>query len=633
MNRREFLLLGTLAGTSVTCNAVGTVDRDHTADDLPFLGKNWREWARLIDAQIPEASHVVNALSTYRRDAVILAVSNMQQACGPLAFHRVRRLVQVAAEHDPGITGRILDLVETNESWRVDCYALLSQFVERIESVADAFSDAATTADPYSAAFFLEPLIDAGKAISLPLIERLVHEYEELVADTRADEGYSDSPMRRNLLPDFGCLVRAVLCAEGAACERLSIFDRLLRLQRVGDDAASAFVPYLSQLGTDGTARLVSYAASTLRRTSESACVLLGLAPEFSATIFHKISLSPDAAYRTAAYRTLQKCVAVPNKLLLAAESALNDSDAGVRVWAAAALIRHCGRRPDAEAVLGWAVRRPENALRRWAMEGLADVAESVDAVDRNLAHLLRDTEEDVQLAALRRLQSSKVYSPTIVELIGNIWLGRVKADPLVRHEAFEYLAGAGPAGLSIAWQGLGGNSPRIHSQAIQLMGRLGPQAIEAAPALADYWQHGDPVHRESILRALGRLNAISQLVPLVTEVWESQDSELAAIAADMVHLFSIQDRRRLWPLVKNALSCRHRDVQSAAACSIRHFGMAVFEELAFLADSVDPFDRLGAVLGLKGLGRNHSTARSMVERAQVDVDLAVRMATVAGNT
>lgn len=624
ITRREFLAYASGAVVTSTSVRGGNVPAIKMSQ---YLGRTSCEWLACFCSVEPESSHAVDAVAAFGNAVVMTVVKDSLYQHIRHDHQRLRRLMQVAADRDPGIIRSILDLACVDGANQIDCYSLMSMFIESSEAVADSFLDAAATADPYSAAFFLEPLIDTGRAIPLALIERLVHEYEGLVAVTPSDDCYNDAQVLRDLLPEFGFLARAVLCADGNVSERTSLFDRLLRLQRLDDDTTLAFVPCLSRLGAVGADRLVGYAASNLFRTSELACEVLSDASEFPTAIFYRMATSHDAACRTAAYRTLCKCDHLPTGLSRHCERAIQDVDAGVRVWAAATLIRHFGSHQDAEAVLGWGVRRPENALRRWAMEGLSGMTDAVEAVDLNLAHLLRDTEEDVQLAALRRIRCLKIDSPAIVELVGEIWLGKVRADALVRCGAMEFLAEAGPAALPFAWQGLDGNHPRVHSQAIQLMGRLGPQAIEAAPALADYWHYGDSVDRESILCALGRMKAASQLLPLVAEVWESRDSELAPIAAGVMQLFSIQDRRTLWPLVKNALSCRHRDVQSAAACSVRYFGAAVLDELALIAASADPFGRLGAVLALRELGRDHSAARSTLDHARVDEDLAVRMA------
>lgn len=623
--RRAFLATA-LSSACVPVNALEEVAANSRGLSF-YLGRRAERWVLQLSGICLESSHALEAISAFGTKAVLAAVEVWLQEPGPRTDSPVRQLVQLGAERDPGIAGRILDLSKTNEAWQVDCHALLVQFVDRMESVAVALADAAVTADPYSAAFFLEPLVDAGKAIPVALVKNLVHEYEEIIADTKIDESGRESQLLRDLLPDLGLLVRAVLCAEATTSERIALLDRLLRRQRLDDDVASSFVPQFSRLGADGIARLISYAASTLLRTSQSACELLGRSSEFSSAHFHQMASSQDAACRTAAYRTLCKFVAIPSDLLPATETAIDDSDAGVRVWAAATLIRHCGKRPDAEAVLGWAIRRPENALRRWVMEGLADVAESVDAVDHHLARLLRDTEEDVQLTALRRLRSLRIQLPAIVELVGEIWLGRMKADAIVRFEAAEYLAEVGHAALPVAWQGLHGNNSRVQSQAIRLFGRLGPQAIEAASAVADYWHQGDPIDREAILWALGQMKAARQLLPLVWEAWRTQDSELVPIAAGVMHVFSHHDRRTLRPLVIQALRCRHRDVQAAAALSLRLLGAGVVDELILLAASADPFDRLGAVLGLTEFVEISAAARAVVQQASRDPNLAVRLA------
>jgi len=188
----------------------------------------------------------------------------------------------------------------------------------------------------------------------------------------------------------------------------------------------------------------------------------------------------------------------------------LDDSDNGIREVAAAAL---CDFGPDGGDAIPHLIRASQDeseVVRRRAIRALglvADPTESADAVVPALVAATEDSDPGVSMQALCTLaEFGPLAAPALPALMSAIWTGDVRRRAL----AGAALAHIGEAAVASLAQTLHHPSPDVRAKAAHVLGRIGPPAAEAEPALQQLLTDGDSGARAAAAEALHLIGSAS---------------------------------------------------------------------------------------------------------------------------
>jgi HEAT repeat protein len=270
--------------------------------------------------------------------------------------------------------------------------------------------------------------------------------------------------------------------------------------QNVRDEASKALV----QIGEESVTPLtdlLKHKDSQVRRAA--ALTLGGLGPNAIAAIPPLAEALTDREAGSAAGESLARygASAVPSL-----NKALQDHREYVRKNAVGGLVKLGASTEGVLVGLGRAIRDGDRAVRSSAADAL--VRAGKNGVEP-LAKALEDPDEEVRLTsvrALRRLKSDAVGALT--------QLGKTLKDgnTNVCGEAAEVLAGLGKPAVALLIEGLkhdGGvqhDNAHTHICAAKALGKIGPDAKEAVPALQNALKDSNIIVRHEAVTALGNI-------------------------------------------------------------------------------------------------------------------------------
>jgi HEAT repeat protein len=179
----------------------------------------------------------------------------------------------------------------------------------------------------------------------------------------------------------------------------------------------------------------------------------------------------------------------------------LRDEDFMVRIHAAVALWQIQHRRQWLR-LLGETLHGGQESARYEAAMALGRLGHDATAAMAKLVEALRDSEPDTARAAAWALgQIGEKARDALHPLLSD-------PDAGVRQRAVEALDWMGLAALRELAGALKNDSPAIRRAAARAIGRIGPQAAAAAPALLEATGDRDKSVREEAARALARVRS-----------------------------------------------------------------------------------------------------------------------------
>jgi HEAT repeat protein len=353
-------------------------------------------------------------------------------------------------------------------------------------------------------------------------------------------------------------------------------------LATIGEEAAPATQP-LAELATSGEVHERLQAILALAAIGEKAAAAT---PALVAAVE-----SPDKSLRFPAAFALGKVRAAGVDAAL--EKVADDEDqtlAATASWALAQI--HRGEKPFAAEALRRllaAVANKAPAVREGAVAGLSDLAAQLDDEQRKqlvntFTSLIADPDPEVGRAA----------GASLIRL-GGVCVDTLRdklADPAVRTNVLEILAGIGPAAkpaLDAIMEQLGDADADHASEAAVAIAAIGPEAAAAIPALrrlvAD--ANAKPGLRYSAAYALGRIGgaakeALADLRPLA----ESEDEMLATVAVWATLKIEPEDRslvERAIPLLRRGLRADGEMARLESAVALGDIGPAAGSAIPIL--------------------------------------------------
>ncbi len=480
----------------------------------------------------------------------------------------------------------------------------------------------------------------------------------------------SEVPARRDAAYQLGKMGAAAKPAVPALIKALQDQDKqvwffaLGALTELGPDAREALpalIEDLSRKSRGGRDR------ERNQRMVRTAYALSRLGPEAIPPLIATLG-SDDSAARAGAARALggmgpQAGAAIPALL-----ANFNHGEVFVRQEAidALALIGPAALGPVTEA-LGW----NEPLQRTSAVLTLAQLGSAAKNAESALTEMLaKETDADVRMAALTALARVSTDPAKAVPLL----VAAAKDDnAAVRHAAINALCGSRPlrrpavAPLAAL---LKDDNAAVRQRAAQALGRLGPDAVEALPALlaATRAAEGDPAFADplaqigpaalpALLTALKEANATNSAwilrtlrgfgapaVPVLVEALQQPDATIRVSAAGALGamgrdaasaaspLFALAEtgeavvqaaalraltalsaeRGRLKPMLLSALKSPVPELRKAGAAGLAALGEATAlgaDGLLVLLGDDDPPIRLAAVQALGQLGEKAASA------------------------
>ena len=355
-----------------------------------------------------------------------------------------------------------------------------------------------------------------------------------------------------------------------------------IALAEIGEEAAAASAP-LAQLAAEGEVHERLQAILALAAIGEKASAA---APALIAAV-----QSPDKSLRFPATFALGKVRAADADAALQKVAADEDEVLSATAsWALAQI--HRGEKPfaaEAEAKLLKTLDSGSPAVREGVIAGLSDLAAQLDEDEKKklaatFTRLLADADPGVgQAAGAAIIRLGGVCVDTL----------RVKlADPAVRTNILEVLAGLGPAAkpaLDDLVKELGDADAEHASEAAVAIAAIGPDAAAAVPALqrlvAD--KKAAPGLRYSAAYALGRIGpAAKETVTDLRGLTETED-ELMATVAVWAALKVAPEETSLFekaiPLLRRALRAERHAVRLEAAVALGDIGPAAGSAIPLL--------------------------------------------------
>lgn len=188
---------------------------------------------------------------------------------------------------------------------------------------------------------------------------------------------------------------------------------------------------------------------------------------------------------------------------------ALGDADAEIRELAAQALAEFG---PDAQQALPeliTAVQDESALVRRRALRAIAGIG--VAAAEDALPCLIAATEDVDQSAALQAVATlgdlGPLAAPAVPALMSVVWTGDVRRRAI----AGVALMRVGEAAVPSLIQSLTHPAAEVRGKVVHLLGKIGPAAAEACPALQKLQNDSDPTVRAA---AAAALDAIAMPAP-----------------------------------------------------------------------------------------------------------------------
>ena len=355
-----------------------------------------------------------------------------------------------------------------------------------------------------------------------------------------------------------------------------------IALAEIGEEAAAANP--LAQLAAEGEVHERLQAILALAAIGEKAAAVA--APALIAAV-----QSPDKSLRFPATFALGKVRAADADAALQKVAADEDEVLSATAsWALAQI--HRGEKPfaaEAEAKLLKTLDSGSPAVREGVIAGLSDLAAQLDEDEKKklaatFTRLLADADPGVgQAAGAAIIRLGGVCVDTL----------RVKlADPAVRTNILEVLAGLGPAAkpaLDDLVKELGDADAEHASEAAVAIAAIGPDAAAAVPALqrlvAD--KKAAPGLRYSAAYALGRIGpAAKETVTDLRGLTETED-ELMATVAVWAALKVAPEETSLFekaiPLLRRALRAERHAVRLEAAVALGDIGPAAGSAIPLL--------------------------------------------------
>jgi len=355
-----------------------------------------------------------------------------------------------------------------------------------------------------------------------------------------------------------------------------------IALAEIGAEAAPATAA-LAQIAAEGEVHERLQAILALAAIGEQAAAA---GPALIAAV-----QSPDKSLRFPAAFALGKVRAADADAALEKIVAGEDEVlAATAAWALAQI--HRGEKPfaaAAEARLLKALTATEPAVREGAVAGLSDLAAQLDDDEKKtlaatFTRLLTDADPEVGRAAGAAL--IRLGGICVDTLRGKL------ADPAVRTNILEVLAGIGPAAkpaLDDLVKELGDADAEHASEAAVAIAAIGPEAVAAVPALqrlvAD--AKATPGLRYSAAYALGCIGpAAKESAASLRSLTESDDDLMATVAVWAALKVAPDDKtlfERAIPLLRRALRAERDVVRLEAAVALGDIGPAAGSAIPIL--------------------------------------------------
>jgi HEAT repeat protein len=356
-----------------------------------------------------------------------------------------------------------------------------------------------------------------------------------------------------------------------------------IALAEIGEEAAAAANP-LAQLAAEGEVHERLQAILALAAIGEKAAA--PAAPALIAAV-----QSPDKSLRFPATFALGKLRAADADAVLQKVAAEEDEVlAATASWALAQI--HRGEKSfaaDAEAKLLKTLASGSPAVREGVIAGLSDLAPQLDEDEKKklaatFTRLLTDADPGVGQAAGAAL--IRLGGVCVETLRGKL------ADPAVRTNIMEVLAGLGPAAkpaLDDLIKELGDADAEHASEAAVAIAAIGPDAAAAVPALrrlvAD--TKAAPGLRYSAAYALGRIGpAAKETLADLRGLADTEDELMATVAVWAALKVAPEETslfERAIPLLRRALRAERHAVRLEAAVALGDIGPAAGSAIPLL--------------------------------------------------
>ncbi|MBI2823842.1 MAG: HEAT repeat domain-containing protein [Planctomycetia bacterium] len=307
-----------------------------------------------------------------------------------------------------------------------------------------------------------------------------------------------------------------------------------LLLSVVEDSQPEVAMPAMAALADMGEQAVVPLVASMKDRKARywAALVLAELGPKAKAAVpaLQKLTDDAEPEVRMQALITLGQIGPAAASAVPAMTKALEAPEPAVRYGAAFALgkLKAQDAAPALEAlvdskdptlqlVASWAIARinPKNPMA---------VARAIDAITDSI----RSDDPQLSRTAARALAELDVPAETIEPAIR---AALDEMDPTVLEHVMDALAAVGEKAVPVLVAGL--KDPKQRDPAIRALGRIGPAAQAAVPALAALVSSADLVVVRDAAAALGAIGpSASKAVPSITALLGKSDSSVGYAAA-----------------------------------------------------------------------------------------------------
>jgi len=353
-------------------------------------------------------------------------------------------------------------------------------------------------------------------------------------------------------------------------------------LAEIGEEAAAATQP-LAELATSGEVHERLQAILALAAIGEKA---VAATPALVAAIE-----SPDKSLRFPAAFALGKMRAAGADAAL--EQVAGEEDEALAATASWALAQiHRGEKPFATEALRRllaAVASKTPAVREGAVSGLSDLAAQLDDAQKKqlvatFTGLIADPDPEVGRAAGAAL--IRLGAVCVDTLRGKL------ADPAVRTNVLEILAGLGPAATAAIddlVKELGDADADHAAEAAVAIAAIGPEAKAAVPVLRGLVADANtkPGLRYSAVFALGRIGAAAkEAVADLRPLTESPDELLATVAVWAMLKIAPEEKslvERAIPLLRRALRADGEMARLEAAVALGDIGPAAGSAIPIL--------------------------------------------------
>jgi HEAT repeat protein len=422
-------------------------------------------------------------------------------------------------------------------------------------------------------------------------------------------------PLLAKALEDENALVR------GSAAEALGA---------IGSPDA---VPALTEALADAEAGVLERAAVALRDLGARSTARDRAVPRLVQALDDGTYLDRTAALRALAELGTDALGAVPALVRALGGTKAPREETYVRVGAATALGKLGPRARAAVPSLAAALGDPQPEVRRASAEALAALDDRSDSVIRGLIASTRDTDESVRLAslnALRRLGAPEAQQ-ALEQAVPGLARRLADTDPEGRRDAAWRLAGLGesarPAADALV-RCLDDPDEWVRSFAAQALANLGPAARLAVGRLEKLLRSERT--RLPATVALGRIGPEAEAaVPALLMVIEDPDDAARHAAAEALFRIGTPPARAAYrrhaerevPRLLETLRSGDRDPRGEAARHLSRFTATAVEAIGPLATALDDEYWLVRCKATEALGGFGPGAKAAVPRLAVALD------------